>query len=131
MRINKLLIDKIFEQGRAEAPVEACGYLVGKDSFAVNIYPMKNIDQSSEHFSLDPKEQFSIIRKARQEGLDILAVYHTHPETPARPSDEDIKLAYDPNIIYVIASLAQGTKSIKAFRIIKGNVSEEILIIEG
>ncbi|MGA2091425.1 MAG: M67 family metallopeptidase [Endomicrobiales bacterium] len=130
MKVSKQLIDNIFIQGRAEAPVEACGVLAGKDTTAVKLFPMKNIDQSSEHFTLDPKEQFDVIRRARQEGLDILAVYHTHPETPARPSWEDIRLAYEPNIIYVIASLAHGTQSIKAFRIVGGEVKEEQLIIE-
>ena len=53
-------------------------------------------------------------------------------ETPARPSEEDIKLAYDPNISYVIASLADNKEDIKYFRI-KGGVveKEELEIVEG
>jgi proteasome lid subunit RPN8/RPN11 len=130
VKINRAIIDIIFNQGRNESPNEACGYLLGKDGVVVTALPLTNIDHSPEHFSLDPKEQFSAVRRARAEGLEIIAVYHTHPASPARPSVEDIKLAYDPNIVYVIASLAAETKAVKAFRIIKGQVAEEKLIIK-
>ncbi len=130
MRIKSEITKKIFTQGEQEAPLEACGYLAGKDDEITKHFPLRNQDQSRDHFTLDPQDQFSVIRRARSEGLEILAVYHTHPASPARPSQEDIELAYDPNIIYVIASLAGGSKEIKAFRIIKGQVTEEQLIIE-
>lgn len=130
MRIKSEIAKKIFAQGEQEAPLEACGYLAGKDDEITKYFPMRNQDQSSEHFTLDPQEQFSVIRQARSEGLEILAVYHTHPVSPARPSPEDIKLAYDPNIIYVIASLLNGSQQIKAFKIFKGQVAEEELVVE-
>jgi proteasome lid subunit RPN8/RPN11 len=124
--INKDIIDKIMEQGRREAPLEACGYLAGKDEKIVKYYPMKNIDKSTDHFSLDPKEQFAVIKDVRGEGLELIAVYHTHPKSYARPSSEDIRLAYDPNIIYIIVSLLDN--AVRAYRIIKGVVSEEEVI---
>jgi [CysO sulfur-carrier protein]-S-L-cysteine hydrolase len=130
MKIKNEIVKKIFAQGEQEAPLEACGYLAGKDDGVTRQFPMRNQDQSSEHFNLDPQEQFSVIRQARSEGLEILAVYHTHPASLARPSPEDIKLAYDPNIIYVIASLLDGSQQIKAFRIVQGQVTEEELKLE-
>ena len=123
IRIPQTIIDEIYKQGRLEAPFEACGYLAGTEGNIVRYYPMTNIDHSEDHFSLDPKEQFAVIKKARQDGLELLAVSHTHPETPARPSEEDIRLAYDPNIIYVIGSLAEKEFVIKAFRIENSQVS--------
>lgn len=130
MKIPWSIVEDIFVQGSTEAPVEACGYLAGKDGTVTKRIPLRNVDASSDHFSLDPKEQFAAVRQARSEGLALLAVYHTHPETPARPSEEDIRLAYDPAIVYVIASLVPGARNIRAFRIAKGQVSEEELIIE-
>ena len=59
------------------------------------------------------------------EDLKLAAVYHSHPETPARPSQEDIRLAFDPQISYVIVSLAQPDPSIKSFKIREGNVQHE------
>lgn len=124
------IVNEIFAQGKREAPNEACGYLAGKDGGARTAIPLTNVDRSPGHFSLDPKEQFAAVRAARGEGLSVLAVYHTHPETPARPSAEDIRLAYDPDTIYVIASLIPGKEHMKAFRIDRGIVREEELEIE-
>lgn len=129
LRINKDIIEKLYKHGEIEAPLEACGYLVGKDDMVIKHYPMTNIDKSEDHFALDPKEQFKVLKEARAESLQILGVYHTHPDSPARPSEEDIKLAYDTDIIYIIASLLDKNYSTKAFRIIQGKVSEEKLII--
>jgi len=129
MKISKEIVEKIFAQGRREAPNEACGYLAGHDGTVVKAVALTNVDHSPEHFSLDPREQFDAVRQLRAEGLAILAVYHTHPETPARPSAEDIRLAYDPSTIYVIASLQQGGRDIRAFRIRQGVVTTETLVI--
>lgn len=131
MKISKKIINKIYDHGRKEAPIEACGYLGGINNEVVNYYPMHNIDQSNEHFTFDPQEQFDVMKKVRTEQLEVLAVYHTHPESPARPSAEDIRLAFDPGIVYVILSLLEDKKNIKAYKIIKGQVTEKKLIILG
>jgi proteasome lid subunit RPN8/RPN11 len=125
IRIPKKIIDQIFKQAQEEKPIEACGCLVGSGNTVENIYPMENMDQSTEHFSLNPREHFQVVKQARLAGKVILSVYHTHPESPARPSEEDIKLAYDPNVSYVIASLFEGEESIKSFKISKGKVTLE------
>jgi len=130
MRVSKDIIENIFAQGLAETPNEACGYLGGSDGTVVAVIAMTNVDHSPEHFALDPKEQFAAVRQFRGKGLDVLAVYHTHPATPARPSAEDVRLARDPAILYVIASLLQGGREIRAFRIRQGEVVEEPIVIE-
>ncbi len=129
MKIPESIVDAIYEQAIAEAPLEACGYLAGNDGVVTRCYPMANADQSETHFSFDPQEQFRVLKEARAKGLELIAVYHSHPETPARPSAEDIRLAYDPGIYYVIASLADGQKSIKSFKLIEGKVIVEPLEI--
>ncbi len=130
MKIPREVVKHIFDQGQREAPNEACGYLAGHDGTAMKAVALTNVDHSPEHFSLDPQEQFAVVRQLRAEGLTLLGVYHTHPATPARPSAEDIRLAYDPNTIYVIASLQQGGPDIRAFRIRRGEVADETLTIE-
>lgn len=127
-QLNKDLLEKIKEQGRKEAPIEACGYLAGNDNVAKEVIYMKNIDNSPEHFTFDPKEQFAALKYARSKGLDLIGVYHTHPATPARMSKEDIRLANDTNIVYLIYSLTEDV--IRAFKVDKDkNVSEiEVLI---
>jgi len=129
LKIEQDIIDKIVAHGKAEAPLEACGYLAEKDGRVCEHFELTNIDKSPEHFSMDPAEQFAATRKCRDQGLKIRAVYHSHPETPARPSDEDIKLAYDPSLSYVIVSLAETDPSIKSFIIQEGVVEPEPLEI--
>jgi proteasome lid subunit RPN8/RPN11 len=65
---------------------------------------MENIDHSPEHFSFAPKDQFAALRYARSKGLKILANWHSHPASPSRPSQEDLRLANDPTIRYAILS---------------------------
>jgi len=130
LRISQQIKDDIIDQALKGLPEEICGYLAGKGSDVTKRYPLTNIDHSNEHFSFDPTEQFQVVREVRKEGLVILANYHSHPETPARPSVEDIRLAFDPNISYVIASLAGELPDLKSFRIRNGEVEkEEIEII--
>ena len=129
LRIKQDIIDRIVAHGRTEAPFEACGYLAEKDGIINQHFELTNIDKSPVHFSMDPAEQFAVVKECRNRGLQICAVYHTHPETPARPSKEDIKLAYDPSVSYVIVSLAEADPNIKSFNIQKGIVEPEPLRI--
>ena len=69
------------------------------------MYLLTNIDESNEHFSMDPKEQLSAIKDIRQNGYQMIGNFHSHPESPSRPSEEDKRLAFDPNIEYLILSL--------------------------
>ncbi|HET9571624.1 MAG TPA: M67 family metallopeptidase [Bacteroidales bacterium] len=128
IQIPRSIVDEIVNQAKAELPNEACGLLAGKGSIVEKRFAMTNADASPEHFTFLPSEQFQTLRSARAEGLDIIANYHSHPATPARPSEEDIKLAYDPNILYIIVSLASAIPVIKAFHIRQGTV--EIVPVE-
>ena len=127
--IKKDVFDQIIAHAKKDLPNEACGYLAGNDGVVTLSYQLTNVDHSPEHFSFDPSEQFRAVKDARNKGLQILANYHSHPETPSRPSQEDIRLAYDPEIGYVIISLAATEPVVKSFRIINGSAIHEDLII--
>jgi [CysO sulfur-carrier protein]-S-L-cysteine hydrolase len=128
LRITREVLDAMIAHAQKEAPLEACGYLAEKDGVASLMLPLTNIDASPEHFSLDPKEQFCAVRRIRADGFRQKAVYHSHPATPARPSQEDIRLAYDPHLSYVIVSLA-GEATVKSFTIRNGIAEEEMVEI--
>lgn len=125
LQIEEIIYNQLIVHSQEDAPIEACGYLAGTDNKITHYYKLTNIDNSPVHFSFDAKEQFTVMKNARNKGLKILANYHSHPESEARPSQEDIRLAYDPNILYFIVSLID--KNIKAFKIID-NVAEEVNI---
>jgi [CysO sulfur-carrier protein]-S-L-cysteine hydrolase len=115
-------MEAIISHALRELPNEACGYLAGSGGVISQSYQLTNMDHSPEHFTFDPAEQFAAVKKARKEGLEILANYHSHPQTPARPSLEDIRLAYDPAILYFIVSTAEKEAVIKAYKIVNGTV---------
>jgi proteasome lid subunit RPN8/RPN11 len=127
--IPQNIIDEIVGQAVSGLPEEVCGLLVGNENEIIKRFPLTNIDHSPEHFAFDPKEQFQVLREAKSLGLKIIANYHSHPETPARPSEEDIRLAYDPDILYLILSLQDKANPVlKAFSIKNGKSTEiEIL----
>ena len=125
MKINSAVIESIIEHANREMPYEACGYLAEQNGTISRHYELTNTDKAEDHFSMDPREQFAAIKDMRSSGLKLAAVYHSHPDTPARPSDEDIRLAYDPDISYLIVSLAGPETTIKSFKIRKGNVTPE------
>ncbi|HEX2395630.1 MAG TPA: M67 family metallopeptidase [Bacteroidales bacterium] len=131
IRISSGVVNAIISHARQDLPNEACGYLAGKNGFITKCYPMTNVDASAEHFAFDPAQQFYMVKSARQEGLEILGNYHSHPETPARPSHEDIRLAYDPDIIYLIISLADDQPELNAFRISNGEVNKIEILTDG
>lgn len=131
LRVSKNIIDQIISHAKADLPNEACGYLAGSNGLVSLAYQLTNIDHSPEHFSFDPAEQFKAVKDARNKGLQILANYHSHPSSPARPSTEDIRLAYDPSISYVIVSLEASEPVVKSFKIVDGGVEhEEIQIVD-
>jgi proteasome lid subunit RPN8/RPN11 len=123
------VIDAIVAHSREAAPIEACGYLAQCDGTVVAHYRLRNTDASGEHFSMDPAEQFATVRQMRGAGQKAAAVYHSHPASPARPSVEDVRLAYDPRISYVIVSLVVEPPDVRSFRIRDGIVEPEPLEI--
>ncbi len=125
LEISAYVFEQMLEQAKAQAPIEVCGILAGNDSKVEKLYKMTNVDNSSNHFMMEPKEQFAVVKDIRSADLEMLAIYHSHPETPARPSAEDIRLALTPDVIYVIVSLQDAkVPAVKGFFIEDGTVTE-------
>lgn len=109
----------IVAQALAERPLECCGILAGETNGRVTrVFPTSNAAASAEEFVIDPEQQFAVLDAARAEGLDIIGVYHSHPETPARPSAHDIRMGYADDWAYLIVSLAGEEVQARAFRIL-------------
>lgn len=130
LRIPISIYERMIGQAREGVPFEVCGILGGKDGVVLAIYPMTNTDASRDHFMMEPREQFFVVKALRSQELEMLAVYHSHPETPARLSDEDLRLALTPGISYVIVSLADpSAPEVRSFRIADKKVGSKELII--
>lgn len=138
LKLKKSDYDKMLVHCEKELPNEACGLLAGVAEGDVKtvtqIYLLTNIDASNEHFSMDPQEQLAALKDARANGFQIIGNFHSHPESPSRPSEEDKRLAYDSTIEYLILSLQKREEPIlKAFGIDKDKkvTLHEIEMTEG
>jgi len=134
--ITKQQYEEMLNHSLKSIPNEACGILGGKEEdglkYVQKVYLIANIDDSPEHFSMDPKEQFAAAKDMRSNGWVVLGNFHSHPESPSRPSEEDKRLAFDSEASYLILSLADEQNIVlKSFSIVKGEVKDEELIIQG
>ena len=134
--LDKEDYEKILKHCREGLPNEACGLIggtiEGDKRYIKKVYLLTNIDESNEHFSMDPKEQLVAVKDMRSNGLQLLGNFHSHPESPSRPSEEDKRLAYDSKVNYLILSLMDNDNPVfNAFWIDENkNVTKEEFVIE-
>lgn len=138
IQIKRSDYQKILEYAIKELPNEACGLIAGITENGVKVikevYLLTNVDASSEHFSIDPKEQLNAVKDMRTKGYRQFGNWHSHPETPSRPSEEDKKLAHDFAASYLILSLQDRENPILNAFIIKEHrevSTEELRLVEG
>lgn len=133
--IKRQDVEEIIRHAREKLPNEACGLIAGIDRgeerVIEKVYYLTNTDASSEHFSLDPKEQLQAVKDMRARGLEPIGNWHSHPESPSRPSQEDIRLAYDPKASYLILSLMEKNPVLHSFHVENGKPEKEFLEIQG
>ena len=135
LRIAPAALQEMFEHCRREYPNEACGYLAGRGGRAARAFPIHNDAQSPTYYEMNPAEQLRAQRAIREEGLEHLAVYHSHVATEAFPSRRDIDRATTVQEIfdghYVLVTLKdEGRPRARVFRIRDGHVAEERLVEE-
>jgi [CysO sulfur-carrier protein]-S-L-cysteine hydrolase len=112
------------EHCERERPNEACGLIARSGDAIVEIYPMRNAAASPVRYALEPKEQLMTYRIIEDAGLSLGGVYHSHTRTEAYPSPTDVRMASE-DVPYLIVSLASQPASIRAFRILKANWTDE------
>ena len=131
MRVPETIFKKMVDHALREAPLECCGMLVGKGRTVHRIYEMRNADRSRVSYFMVPEEQLEVCMEIERDGLDLVAIYHSHPHTIPFPSEKDVRLAISPDVSYIIISLKDGETSVKGFRMGKEAISiEPIRLIE-
>jgi proteasome lid subunit RPN8/RPN11 len=132
LTIAQTLLDEIHEQTAAEAPRECCGLLGGvrREStyLARSRYPLHNQSAQPEtQFFAAPEDLFPAMRQMRERGEDLVAIYHSHPRGPARPSETDLALAFYPEAFLIIVTLSP-IPGLRAFRL-SGNDAIEVEVV--
>jgi proteasome lid subunit RPN8/RPN11 len=123
--LNRSAIDAIVAHAREAAPAECCGVLVGRHGEVVEAAPTRNAADRPTRFLIDPRDHFAVIRSARGRQLEVVGYYHSHPHSPARPSDTDIAEATYPDHLSLIVSLASNPPEIRLYRFDGRNFLEE------
>ena len=132
LEIPEDLLNRIIEHARQESPLECCGILAGKNGKITKFYPMRNTKRSSTCYLMEPEEQFRVFQEIEKEGLELTAIYHSHPYTAAFPSQRDADYAFYPNsLILIISLMEKEVPQIGAFQIEKGGIHKKTNKVTG
>jgi proteasome lid subunit RPN8/RPN11 len=120
LHLPRSVYEGMLWHARAEQPLECCGLLAGiirEDGIGeVRLrYPLLNAAASPVEFASEPKSHFSADRDIRRQGLQVLAIYHSHPASEPIPSRTDLARNWSSEVVNVIVSLAQTPPQVRAW----------------
>jgi [CysO sulfur-carrier protein]-S-L-cysteine hydrolase len=124
VRISRADLDELVAHARDEAPNECCGYLRAREGVVEAVFRAVNERNSPYGYELDHRSLFAA-NELDDDGFEV-GIYHSHPRSPAEPSQTDINLAHYPGWSYWIVSL-EGEPDVRVWRISNGTVEEEEL----
>lgn len=131
MRLPRALADELVAHARADMPNECCGLIAGRDGTAIRVMRTTNTEASPFMYVMDPREQMRLMEEVEDAGEDLLAIYHSHTRSAAYPSRTDVDLAFFPDPLYVIVSLAdRDAPEIRAFRLRRTAAEGEQIVEE-
>jgi len=132
--LPRKLTNQMLHWSQLSPDTEICG-LIGADLAGMpqSCYPVNNCaDIPQQRFLLDAKQQIDVMRQMREKGETLFAIYHSHPTTPAEPSQADLEQSAYPEALNLIISLnTKGVLELRAYRIIQKSWQElSIIMIE-
>ena len=128
--------DALISHARAEYPDEMCGLLIGdkpagEGGRAIRFEPTRNKAASPYRYEIDPDDLLRLTIATDAADEVFWGIVHSHTHTPAVPSPTDIGLAFYPDSLYLLVSLADdeadpatGQPGIRAWRIVDGTIDE-------
>jgi len=115
---------------RSGYPNETCGLLLGRQENGLvevrRVDRARNLnrERARDRYQLDPLDYLESERRASAEGMEVVGIWHSHPDHPARPSESDRSAAYE-GVSYLIVSVsAQGVGELRSWRL-RDEVFEE------
>jgi proteasome lid subunit RPN8/RPN11 len=132
IRVGTKTLHDLSEHAQSQPVQECCGILAGGEGVITHVRRATNaaIDPATSYEIAMP-ELFQLMREIRAAGLEMLGIYHSHPNGKNEPSPRDIAWAYYPDVAYFIISPLPGTPHpVRAFSIRDGSAAElEIQIV--
>lgn len=119
IKIPRRITNELLHLAQLSPTTEVCGLVSSKAGIPHRCYPIDNVaDNPEQRFLLNGQQQIQAMTAIREHGEDFFAVFHSHPTSPAIPSETDIKMANYPNIIQLIISLStKGILELRAFKL--------------
>ncbi len=123
LRIPALLKRRLNRWARDGYPSEVCGLLVGRGGAGAilieRVEKTGNLaaERLQDRFLLDPDDHLAVDETARRDGLDIVGVWHTHPDHPARPSGTDLEAAWEGYVYLILSVGPEGVVDCRAWRL--------------
>ena len=109
---------------RSVYPQEGCGLLAGHGNCVSGVHPVDNILRSPVAYEMEPRQQVETMLAIEASGLDIVAIFHSHPHGPQAPSETDVARAFYPDVRQVIVSLKDpGQPVARVFWVTENGVS--------
>src|SRR3954470_11595217 len=136
VRVPATLVEAIVAQARAEDPNEACGLVIGDRPAAdggspLRYEPTRNKAASPYRYEIDPDDLLRLTIATDDADEVFWAIVHSHVRSPAYPSPTDVGLAFYPDALHLLVSLAEDEPARGAFRIVDGEIHRvEILVGE-
>lgn len=129
IQIPRKITNQLLHLAQISPDLEVCGLIGSKNGVPCSCYPIKNTaEQPQQRFQLDPTQQISAMAKMRDQGEQLFAIYHSHPDAPATPSATDLELASYPEALYLIISLnTKGVLEMRGFQINHKSAREIVL----
>ncbi len=126
------LVEQVLEHARSSPHSEVCGLLAARDGRPSRCIAIRNIaEQPQTLFRMDPKQQIAAFRSMREQGEQLFAIYHSHPNGPTEPSATDIEQAAYPEALYLIVSLNGAAPPVlRGYRIRNGSVQSVQLVTQ-
>lgn len=125
MVIGQVFVDEIVNHARSGFPNEVCGLVATQAGQAVRVYQIESLNASPVHYHMDSKQQLKAMTDMDAHDWEMSAIYHSHTRTRAYPSATDVKLAFYPEVLYLIVSLAdERNPDLRAYRIHDGVIED-------
>jgi [CysO sulfur-carrier protein]-S-L-cysteine hydrolase len=136
VHLQPALVEALVAHARAEDPNEACGLIIGDrpaadSGSALRFEALRNRASSPYRYEIDPDDLLRLTIATDDADEVFWAIVHSHVRSPAYPSPTDVGLAFYPEALYLLVSLAEDEPSLGAFRIVDGEIHRvEILVGE-
>jgi proteasome lid subunit RPN8/RPN11 len=125
LQVPRRLYEEMIAQAVAELPNECCGLLAGTPEGRVtHRYALVNAAASPVEYLSEPRSMFEAVRAMRSHGIDIVAVYHSHPSSEALPSRTDKERTYSPEIVNLIISLKSDVSDVRGWLLNESDARE-------